>query len=47
MILRLMKHRLKKDVVCKKCGLKYQVSFYVQDSVYTYDEELKKSFTTR
>ena len=32
----------KKDVVCKKCGLKYQVSFYVQDSVYTYDEELKK-----
>lgn len=32
----------KRDVVCSKCSLKYQVSFYVQDIVYTYDDELKK-----
>lgn len=31
-----------RDVVCSKCSLKYQVSFYVQDNVYTYDDELKK-----
>lgn len=31
-----------RDIVCKKCELKYKVDFSVQDSVYTYEEELKK-----
>ena len=31
-----------RDIVCNECGSKYKVSFYVQDTVYTYDEELKK-----
>jgi transcription elongation factor Elf1 len=32
----------KRDVICKKCSLIYKVSFRVEDSVYTYEEELKK-----
>ena len=31
-----------RDVVCNKCGLKYKVTFYVQDTVYTIEDELKK-----
>ena len=30
------------DIICKKCGLKYKANFYVQDTIYTYEEEQKK-----
>ena len=31
-----------RDIICSKCGLNYKASFTVYDTIYTYEEELKK-----
>ena len=31
-----------RDIICSKCGLKYKTSFTISDTIYTYEEELKK-----